>query len=91
MDINYKLILVHHIGINKETEVKIEINKTIGDLKNKIENVFNCKIKGALMLIKKARRHSFALIDENQIIADAHIHNFDRIIIGKDDVPKENY
>jgi len=44
-----------------------------------------------LMLLKKARRCSFALIDENQTIADAHINNFDRIIIGKDDVPKENY
>ena len=47
MDINYKLINAHQIGINEETEVKIEINKTIGDLKTKIQNVFNCKIKCA--------------------------------------------
>lgn len=43
------------------------------------------------MLKKKTRRHSFALIDENQTIEDAHIHNFDKIIIPKEDIPKENY
>ena len=47
MDINYKLINVNKIEINEVTEVKIEINKTIGDLKTKIQNVFNYKIKCA--------------------------------------------
>ena len=81
-----KTVSVKYLGTGQIIDVTIETHKTVGDLKAKIENLFDIKLINKLMIQKKGKRKPTNLNDEKQTIEDARIHNNDRITIAKTDV-----
>lgn len=81
-----KTVSVKYLVTNQVVDIKIDIKKTVKDLKDEIEKFFKIKLVNKLMIQRKTKRKQTNLNDENQTIEDARIHNGDKITIAKTDV-----
>jgi hypothetical protein len=81
-----KTVVVKYLGTGQTIEVDIETNKTVRDLKAKIEDLFKIKLINKLMIQKKGKRKPTNLEDEGLTIEDARILNGECITIKKEDV-----
>lgn len=81
-----KIVLVQFLRSEETFEFEIGIDKTVGELKAKIEKFFHIKLQNGLKMRRGACRSLKVLEDENENIKDAHIKNYDIIIITKSDL-----
>lgn len=81
-----KTVSVKYLVTNQIIDIKIDIKKTVKDLKDKIEEIFKIKLINRLLIQRKGKRKQASLNDEEQTIEDARVHNYDLITIAKTDV-----
>ena len=81
-----KTIGIKDLRTGENFYVEIETNKTVGELKAKIENLLNDKFTGSLLLKRVMIQGYIYLVDLHQTVEDARIHDNDQIIIPKIDV-----
>lgn len=81
-----KIVFVQFLRSEETFEFEIGIDKTVGELKAKIEKFFHIKLQNKLKIKHNACRSLNVLEDENKNIKDARIKNNDIIIITKSDL-----
>ena len=81
-----KIVFVQFLRSEETFEFEIGIDKTVGELKAKIEKFFHIKLQNKLKIKHNACRSLKVLEDENENIKDALIKNNDIIIITKSDL-----
>ena len=85
MSIGY-IIFVKNLANCEVTEIEIDANEKIKDLKEKIENLTGMKLSDNYRIHHPSYRKSKKFGDENRCIKDSKIRNHTMIIVGIQDV-----
>ena len=82
-----KIIIVKNLFTGEENEIKIGVDQKVKDLKITIEKLYNIKIENNSCIYKRmSSRGLTCLPNEDKSIKEAHIKNYDMIILGKQSI-----
>ena len=86
-DPSQKLIYINYLVTGqKNIPLLVKLNWKVKDLKKEIENLLKIKLVNKLMIKPAKRRNQRSLDDEDITLESAHIHNYDIITIGRNEV-----